>query len=1007
MSKNSKQAVNKFCKFTCICGLVSSLFFSPVFAQQLTIRFGHVDEEDGLSSHLFAVSGKVILQDRLGFYWFGTRDGLNRYDGYQFRTFKHDPENRHSISSNDITFLYEDSLGYVWVGTTNGVNRFDPKTEKFISDWSFKGKVKSILEHKPNQYWLATNSGLVLFNSKTRSTQSFTHDKYDPFSLIYNNIRVLHKDNQGKLWVGTSQGLSRFDEKTSQFMHFTHSLNDISSLSHNSVESILESSDGELWIGTRRGINRYNPKTNNFTRFLAERSLDFSTDNFISSIVEDNQGDLWLGVLGRGVCNFNVETKQNQCYQPTLGDAESLRGNLISALYRDRKERIWVATVNGLDYFTPPRKQFINHQHKVNIDNRLIQPPVISLLSDSNNSLWVGTYGGGMTRYNETLTQQFDFSFNENMPNSLISNNVFSIHEDTKGIIRVGTSAGLVLYNQSKQYFERYKTTPEGIAVIYEDPLGRFWISTTNSGLHLFDTSSEQFERFELPSLSGVITAIQADKAGKTLWLGSTDGLALIDFENNTKIHYRYNKNESNSLQNNFILSLFFDEPNSILWIGTQGSGLIRFDITANFFKQYTIKQGLASDIVYNILKDTDNSLWLSTSFGLSKFSIDEVSFTNFTVDDGLHENDFSHNAFTTRLSGEFVFGTATGFTQFTPKLIKKTIFEPNLLLTNFRVFNQPVPITSSPIENIYSISSAIHSKKEIELTYRQSFFSFEFAVLNTKDPKRVNYAYKLEGWDEYWIETDYKNRLANYTNIPAGNYVLRVKAVDQNGVWKDLYTSISIIIKPPPWKTLWAYIGYMLVALFSMKLIFWLREKYMVQHAKATIDELSGLYSRRYFFEQMTKELNLAKKNKINFAVVFIDLDKFKSINDNFGHLIGDAVIRKAGKRIGQAIRSVDHAGRYGGDEFIIFLNSNRRETALHITKRIRKKLCQTVSLTDNQKIEIEASIGFLWVESAQIKSMNEILEFADKAAYKAKACGGNIIYEIDFGLAAGSTEC
>ena len=989
--------VNKLLVAMRLFTLFIILNISSTYATESSIRFGHIGEEDGLSSNLFALNGKLIVQDKLGFLWFGTRNGLNRYDGYQFRTFMHDPKNEFSISGNDITYLFEDSSGFIWVSTTNGLNRFDPKTERFQSNWPIEGLVQSIVEKNLGEYWLATDKGLVLFNSITKNIKRFSHSDKDPSSIVDNNVKVLIQDMSGRLWIGTNKGLDRFDEKSNRFVHYNHSSTNPYSLSHNSVESIFEGGDGTIWIGTRRGMNKYDVKTDSFTRYLTKPLSDLAEYNDISDILEEQQGILWISIKGLGVCSFLVKTGKAQCLKPSISDTSSLRGSVISSLYLDSSGRIWVATVNGLDYFTPLANQFDNIFHNVNVQGEYIEAPVISLLSDLDGFLWVGTYGGGVSRYNKELKEQIDYRYEKIDSHTISSNKIFTIHQDKKGILRIGTSEGLDLYEEKHQHFKRHTTFAKGVATIHDDYQGRIWVSTLDGGLYLLNEITQQFKVIELPKISGLIATIQSDKKNENLWLGSSDGLIRVNLKDYSVQHYQNSKNDPKSLSHNYILSSFLDDENDVLWIGTHGGGLVKFNIKTNEFYQYTRKHGMVSDTVYGIIKDTQNNLWLSTSFGLSKFSLENNSFVNFTTEDGLHENDFSHNAYDELFDGRLAFGTAKGFSVFFPRAVNKMASKHRLLLTDLRVFNQSVPIASHNDENLYSLSSAIHDKKYVELNYDQSFFSFEFAVLNVREPRRVDYYYKLEGWDEYWIETDYTNRLANYTNIPAGDYVLRVKASDQNGAWQDLLTSIEIKINPPLWKTKWAYLSYILFVILIVRLVFWGKSKYEEEHIKAIKDELSGLYSRRYFFEKMKYELKLAKKNHRNFALAFIDLDHFKKINDNLGHQAGDQVIKKVGERLLQTSRTSDHVGRYGGDEFILLINCDDYEIARRIIKRIKSNICRSVLVTPENQIEIEASVGFLWVKNKKVRPIEELIELVDKAVYKSKASGGNNIYEIE----------
>ena len=811
--------------------LIITVFHQPVYALTgQTTRFERLSLEEGLSQ----VSVADILQDKKGFLWVGTQDGLNRYDGYEFKIYKNDVDDPTSISDNWQVALYEDRAGIIWIGTLNGgLNRFDPKTERFISfrhdendPYSIShDRILSIHESKSGVLWVGTQNGLNKFDPATEKFTNFHHDKSNSNSLIHNRVLTIYEDQEQNLWIGTKEGLDKFDPLKNQFIHFQHDSTNPDSLSHNRVVSIYEDDMSVLWVATDGGgLNKFDSKTETFTHFrhdstkpnslsndnvkviykASEHSIwvgtyggglnlfDLNTESFkhfrhdetalnslsddrVLSIVEDRTGIFWIGTKGAGLNKLNPSTSNFQHFKANNKDPYSLNANSLSSIYITQREDVWIGTINsGLNKYNPLTQRFSQFIHDDADPSSLNLGAVTAVYEDSNNVIWAGTYGGGLHKFDPVTESFVHFIHDENDPDSLSNDRVWFIYEDSKNNFWIGTSAGLNKYDRNTGHFQHFIKDDSNInslsynAVnnVYEGPDGILWFSTFN-GLNRYDATTDSFTRF------------------------------LHDDAN------------SNSLSSNLIWSVHGDSS-GVIWIGTAGGGLNIFYPDTGKFKHYREKQGLANDNVYSIVNDNLGNLWLSTNNGLSKFDPKTETFKNYTVNDGLQSNEFNAGAYARSEKGELFFGGVNGLNRFFPENIKEDAQAPIVVITDFLLFNQTVPLQYNDENSPLSVTIAdTHS---LRLNYQQSIFSFEFSALHFAVPKNNKYAYKLEGFDQNWITTDASKRFATYTSMPAGEYVFRVKASNKDGVWNEVGTSINITIMPPPWQTWWAYLLYSLI---------------------------------------------------------------------------------------------------------------------------------------------------------------------------------------------------
>lgn len=770
-----------------------------------------------------------MLQDHQGFLWFATQDGLNRFDGYQFKIFRHDADNPQSLSSNYITSLYESDNGTLWIGTTNGLHRFNRHNETFNQYVLGEGSrdnvgsrhIKDIHPGADGQLWIATYGGVFMLDPVTRqyrqflhnpdiSTsiadnkafvfltdnnnqlwigtqrgldrlnpdgQTFSHFKHQPqhhASLSGNNITDLMQDNQGDIWISTyDNGLNRLNPHTEHIVRYQHNENQPGSLSHNRVRSLMLDSEGQIWAGTQLGLNLFQPETGHFMGYFNDPSAPSSLSNgYIWAMLEDNQNNLWFAT-SNGINQLSKNSRFFGHQYKTAKAGQGLSHNQVRSIAKTKDNTVWVGVNNGLNRYNSQTNQYTYYQHDP-ADNGSIAPGmVMAVLVDSQQRVWAGTYDDGLNLLLPTGKFKH-FTHNPSNPNSLSHNRVYSIKEDQQGNIWVGTLMGLNKLTVQTNHFEHFFHDPEnnhslshnGIYSTLHSPSGDIWVATRNGGLNRYNADSRGFERFE------------------------------------------HDPENPNSLSHNRIFSLYQNAPNQ-LWLGT-ANGLNLFNTNTGDFTRYSTKQGLLNNTIYAVTGDNQGNIWVSTNRGLSRLDLTRQQFKNFDAMQGLQSNEFNNGAYFKGYDGELFFGGINGFNRFYPERIRDNQQMPNVAITEFYLANQPPGL--SPYNSQSPLQNVINETQHLTLDYQQSVFSFEFAALHYTHPENNRYAYILEGFDQRRTNTHAGHRRATYTNLPAGDYVFRVKAANSDGLWQTIDKQINITITPAPWQTRWAYAFYLLI---------------------------------------------------------------------------------------------------------------------------------------------------------------------------------------------------
>jgi ligand-binding sensor domain-containing protein/signal transduction histidine kinase/DNA-binding response OmpR family regulator len=784
------------------------LCFSPISAAAIVpaLKFTNISSDNGLSNS----SVNCILQDSKGFMWFGTKDGLNKYDGYQMVVYKKDPKNKSSISDNYIRHIYEDKQKNLWIGTSNGLSLFNREAGTFIN---YKYQVNNpeslsdnsigrIYEDRRGNLWVSTyNGGLNIFD---RRTKKFTAFKKNTANHPLNYVNYLFEDNQNNLWVAASSGLNKFNFGDRKFVEDMLIPN-----FKGNVRAIQQATNGDFWIGSESaGIYVVEHKTKKI-RHLVHNEKDASSigSNAITELMFDRKGNLWVGCVNGGL-NLLAPDK-NSFYHYTddhLNKPGTLPQRTVSAFFEDNQGNIWIGTHHGgIELYTPKSQNFEAFQQEEN-NNSLSYNDVKAFYEDAKGNIWIGTDGGGLNKYNRADNSFKHYRYNAFDNTSISCDAVLDIINDGKGNLLIATwEGGLNVFNEKTGKFKRllynardnFSISSNHVFKLLKDKKGNIWVGTYNGGLNLYNPENNRFTKItrdpqDKTSFLGYnIVSISEDKKGN-IWIATDDaGLNCFDVTTNSFRHYFL------SQEKNPIVEVIYADSKGRIWAGQ--SGLYLYDEAKDKFDIYAKSGILATEVIKGIVEDESGLLWISTFNGLIKFNPENGTCKKYNKADGLQNEEFSANAFLRSKDGKIFFGGIGGFNSFYPKNIIINNFIPPVYLTDFQIFNKKV--TSFDYNS--PLKSDINSAKQVVLAYNQSTFALTFAALNYTATSNNLYAYKLEGFDKQWNYIGHDRR-AFYTNIGPGTYTFKVKGSNNDGIWNNRFTTIIIIITPPYWQTTW-----------------------------------------------------------------------------------------------------------------------------------------------------------------------------------------------------------
>jgi ligand-binding sensor domain-containing protein/signal transduction histidine kinase len=821
------------------------------------LKFSHLTTNDGLSQGYVT----AILQDRRGFMWFATRDGLNRYDGNAFVVYKNNPNDPTSLSSNFIQALMEDDHGDLWIATNTGVNRFDPTTERFsryLHDSNNPNSIggayaTSIARDDRGFVWIGTEAnGLDKFDPKTGT---FTHYRNDSAGQFVGRITQVIADRRGEIWFVGERGVFHLDQLARQITRPPATRN------VSSAENVYEDEASNLWMMASSPIAelvKYDRQAERITKYpLGARAasvLASSTKggSVNSNLVADGQNGLWVP-SSEGLYYFDrMRERFTYRFRHDETDTDSLDSNAIMSVYQDADRVLWVGTENaGLNILNFRQEQFGYYGHRPGDPNSLSPGRVKAIYQEPNGVLWIGLFPRALDRLDPNtgrITHHIPKPDNENALSD--GTNVDSIYRDAAGYLWVGGGAsGLDRLDERTGRFKHYRHHPhdpnslisDNVFTIFGDRSGRMWVGQQN-GISRFDSAREEFINYKPDpnnpdSLANWVWTIYQDRSG-TLWLGTFGG-ALIRFDDKAKRFAAYtpDSRDAHKLNGGGITTIHEDRTGT-LWAGGF-DGLYRFNRQDGSFTRYTEGEGLPSSTIRCIREDGVARLWLSTQKGVSRFDPHKETFRNYDVSDGLQSNEFSDGCYQGQ-DGKMFFGGSNGFNAFFPENISDDSFVPAVAITAFKVFNKTVPVGAESV-----LKKATPYVDSLILSYKDNVFSFEFASLSYANSQKNRYRYKLEGLEPSWNEVGSKQRLATYTNLDPGKYVFRVQGSNSDGVWNEAGVSLPILITPPWWGTRWFRAVCVILFMALLWAAYQLRVRQLHHEFEMTLDARVGERTR------------------------------------------------------------------------------------------------------------------------------------------------------------------
>lgn len=805
------------------------------------LQFTHLTINDGLS-----VSGiSSVLQDRLGFMWIGTQDGLNRYDGHRVDVFRPIPFDTTSLIDPVIYALAEDSRGGLWISTLTALVRRDPQTGHFRSyrydsnsPHAPSGRSRSLLTTSDGAVWAGTMShGLDRLDIATGTFTRLRHSPADTASLSSDGITALHRSTDGTIWVGTINGLNRLrvlsDDSPAKAYASTRFLVDptrqagdysVSSLLNSvpaptSIRSSVVTAICEdrsephvLWVATQKGLVRFNTRDGASRTFLPN-SNPTAAPVFVSLVADPHEsGVFWAATMSNGLYRFDATAERFHYFQHDEADPSSLMGDALVQLYTDRSGLIWiVGFFSGVDRFNPAGLPFQHEHHKRNNANSLVENTVWGFAEDHDGQLWISTQGG-LDRFDPRDGTYTHFRHDPNDSRTPSSAAGFGVLVDSKGILWLGTTStgidridknGRRIDNFSHEEGDSSGLTPGAVFTIKEDRAGTIWAATSR-GLNRFDAEKQRFRRVPLdadPEKEFVVFDILEDYSG-VLWIGTQEGLRRLEPSTGAVSAYRYNPQNRSGLSSDVILTIHEREHEpGVLWLGTAESGLNRFDTRSGEAVHYNESNGLPNPCIYGILEDDRGHLWLSTNNGISDFDPERATVVNYGPSDGLQSREFNQSAyFRSERTGEMYFGGINGYNRFQPAGFQRNVYPPDVVLTGMKLFHKSVLVKPNGILDV-----PLWEEQEVQLKALHRSLTFEFIALHYQNPSKNRTSYRLEGFDEDWIDAGEENA-ATYTNLAPGRYTFRVRAANSDDVWTESGAAISVVVLPPWYQSGWAY---------------------------------------------------------------------------------------------------------------------------------------------------------------------------------------------------------
>lgn len=797
----------------CIFLLIATLSFADDFSN---LNFTPINKDQGLPDN----NVEVIFKDSDGFIWFGTRNGLCRFDGYTFTVFKKH-EGGNSISGNRILDIAEDDEGFLWIGTyKNGLDKLNKFTGQFTHYGREHGigeRINRIKKLNNGSIWVCSNHGLANYTAANDSFIVYLSDEGQNNSLRSDFVHDIFETVAGETYVAPEfSGLQKFDRKKGTFTDIFYARDN--QLETNYRKKIIEDKNGVLWIAAHNhGLCSYDPKTNKSEIFTSQNS-GLSTDVLMGNMALDAKGNIWLCTEEDGINIFNIEKKEFSFLRHRDDHFESLSTNHTYSIYIDEDQLIWIGTYDkGVEVYNPYQEKFKSSLFSADDLKVLRGHSVLDVFEDTQNRVWFGTDGNGLYKFekgeNPVIYRQSDLG-NANL---LSSNIITAVGEDPLGNLLLGTyTGGLVSFdvgkNQSLIYMTDYSApgnlSSTNVWEIFSDSRKRIWLGLLGTGVDEFLPNSGKFNNYGPFTQAAIkidfpnVMVITEDSDGD-IWFG-TEGRGLFILDHQTQKVYQIPNDTIYKIATEGIVKCLTQDRWGFMWIGTEDNGLFKFDKKTNTFEKIIFDESRPTDPVLSIQEDNIGNIWAGTSHGLFRLTTNTGKFNQFETADGLSSNDFNADAMIKLSDGRILAGTKNGADIIEPDKTQLNQTLPKVIFTKLTVLNNEV-FPNKEINGRIILSKNIAFTETFELTWKEKIFTIEFAALNYTLPQKCQYKYMLEGFDETWVQTDANRRFASYSNLAPGNYTFKVLASNNDGKWGNNQTSIQIKVKPPFYQT-WVF---------------------------------------------------------------------------------------------------------------------------------------------------------------------------------------------------------
>jgi ligand-binding sensor domain-containing protein/serine phosphatase RsbU (regulator of sigma subunit) len=860
------------------------LFSSALLAQTDEVIFNRYTVNNGISQS----SISCLLQDSEGYIWFGTQNGLNKFNGYSFERYCPDPEDSTSISHGWIYTIAEDADGNIWVGSRGGLNKFDKKKATFDHIRAMEGKNSLFsnlvygVAYQDSSIFVNTPPVLNILNIKTGKISQYKNNiDIEKRAGSYEKGFPILIDKKKNVWIATPKGLSKFNLSTKKFRNYYHYPDDTASIPDDYINAIYEDKQGDIWFGTANGFCRYDASANKFIRF--ENKFK---NNSIQTILQDNHGNFWFGTYGGGLNFVMFDTKKtkilnNTNYSNDLNDEKTILNDVVSCLYEDQSHIIWIGTFLGMNTLDLKPKKFLLYK-KTEAENtiNLLDNFIASVYKDKNEILWIGNWGKGLNLLDRKTGRVKHYSPTLPGKQKIVNGYVHVIFRDPENRMWIATRNGIQVLNTKDSSFAdlndflKIEGLPEfrntRIRKLYKDSKNNVWIGS-NIGLYRIDYQTkrvhEYLNHYNNNSISdNLIYDVLERKDGK-FWIGTVNGLNLYDPVTDSFTRYFNDPHNRQSLSSSMIIDLLLDEDEN-LWIGTNcGLNLLKKGSTS--FIHYSRKDGLPDEYIYNMIEDSSHKIWFSTNGGIGVIDSKSKHISSFKNESGLQGLEFGGGAYFKSESGELFFGGTSGLNSFYPNIMPMNNFVPPVVITSFEKSNEKG-----------KEKRIVKSGDVVELSYNDYEIVIAFAALDYTNTKANQYAYKMEGLSNEWISTDNRN-FVTFSKLPPDKYIFSVRGSNNDNVWNTKGATITIIIHPPFWRTWWFYsLCILLIACVIVFLFKW-RERTLLKEKNLLEEKVQERTEEVvYQHEQIEKQKDeLIRKN----IKITDSIDYAKQIQDAF----------------------------------------------------------------------------------------------------------------------------